>query len=67
MGSKTNATDARIKMLELYGNDALCWDIYKIERKAQSKVGKTQSDGQLELDFRDPVKKRKRKPKREYW
>lgn len=62
MGSKGNAQDARIRMLELFGNDALAWSIEKIERKPAKE---TQSNGQLELDFRAPVKKRKRK--REYW
>ena len=56
MGSKGNA------QLELFGNDALAWSIEKIERKPAKE---TQSNGQLELDFRAPVKKRKRK--REYW
>ena len=62
LGSKGNAHDARIRMLELFGNDALSWTIEKIERKPAKE---TQSNGQLELDFRAPVKKRKRK--REYW
>lgn len=63
MGSKANAHDARIRMLELFGNDALAWTIEKIERKPSKGP---QADGQLELDFRAPVKK-KRKRAREYW
>ncbi len=62
MGSKGNTQDARIRMLELFGNDALAWSIERIERKPTKEA---QTDGQLELDFRAPVKKRKRK--REYW
>lgn len=67
LGSKANAHDARIKMLELYGNDALGWQIEKVERKA-SAATKGISDGQMELDFREPVQKpgkaRKRSTKR---
>lgn len=63
MGSKANAHDARIRMLELFGNDALAWTIEKIERKPSKGP---QTDGQLALDFRAPVKK-KRKRTREYW
>lgn len=67
LGSKANAHDARIKMLELYGNDALGWQIEKVERKA-SAATKGISDGQMELDFREPVHKpgkaRKRSTKR---
>ena len=60
LGSKANASDARMKMLELFGNDALSWTIEKIEHAPAKKQG-SQSDGQLELDFRDPVKKRRRR------
>ncbi|MCI9129242.1 MAG: hypothetical protein HFJ65_02825 [Eggerthellaceae bacterium] len=63
LGSKGNAHDARIRMLEVFGNQALSWTIEKIERKPQKEE---RLDGQLELDFRAPVKK-KRKRKREYW
>lgn len=62
-GSKANMHDARVRMLELFGNDALGWSIEKIEKKTASTQ---QQDGQLELDFRKPLK-RKRKKKREYW
>ena len=64
VGTKANAHDARIRMLELFGNDALSWTIDKIERK---KVTAAHADGQLELDFRAPKPERKRKVKREYW
>lgn len=64
LGSKANASDARMKMLELFGNDALSWTIENIEHKPTAKQDKT-ADGQLELDFRNPVKKaRKRSTKR---
>lgn len=63
LGSKANKHDARIRMLELFGNEALGWSIEKIEKKTASKQ---EQDGQLELDFRKPVGK-KRKKKREYW
>lgn len=62
LGSKNNSHDARIKMLSLYGNEALSWTIERIEKKKASiKI----MDGQLALDFRAPVKK-KRKTTRKY-
>ena len=60
LGSKANASDARMKMLELFGNDALSWTIESIEHKGASKQDK-QADGQMELDFREPVKKRRKR------
>jgi hypothetical protein len=59
MGSKANMSDARVRMLEIHGADALSWTIDKIERK----TSKSEGDGQAELDFREPapVKKRKRR------
>ena len=33
LGSKGNNQDARLKMLELFGNEALSWSIDKIDRK----------------------------------
>lgn len=62
LGSKANASDARIEMLKMFGNDALSWTINKIEKKKKStKI----MNGQLALDFRQPVKK-KRKTTRKY-
>ena len=56
-GSKDNLHDARIKMLELYGADAVSWRIDKVEKQK----AKTDSlDGQLQLDFRPEKKKQKR-------
>lgn len=63
-GSKGNARDARMKMLELYGTEALSWSIERIERKP-TKSGS--SDGQLQLDFRAPTPERKRAKKKEWW
>ncbi len=63
LGSKGNMHDARIRMLEMFGNDALGWSIEKIEKKTSKSLDQ---DGQLELDFRKPIGK-KRKKKREYW
>lgn len=63
LGTKANAHDARVCMLEMFGKQALSWTIFKVERKSgKSKV----ADGQLELDFRAP-KVKKRKKNREYW
>lgn len=61
LGTKTNARDARLRMLETFGTDALSWNIYQIDRK-RGETGKM--DGQQELDFREPTKKRKRSTQR---
>lgn len=62
-GSKENLHDARMKMLELFGKDAVPWEIERVERKtARSEA----IDGQLTLDFR-PEKKRRRRRTKEYW
>lgn len=64
LGSKANASDARMKMLEIFGNEALSWTIESIEHKHTSKQDK-QADRQMELDFREPAKQtRKRSTKR---
>lgn len=66
LGSKANAHDARVRMLELYGNDALAWTIEDIRHKPR-KAAASQMDGQMELDFREPLKeppKRRRSTKR---
>lgn len=62
LGSKQNAHAARVAMLERFGNDAISWQIAKIEKK---KIKKNVIDGQLELDFRGPAPK-KRKTRRKY-
>ena len=63
-GTKANAHDARVRMLEIFGNEALSWTIDKVERKT---VSDAHSDGPLELDFRPAAPKCKRKAKKEYW
>lgn len=63
LGSKANAHDARVRMLELYGADALSWSIESIEHKRQGR-SQDASDGQLELDFREPVADAPRKRRR---
>ncbi len=64
IGTKANQRDARMRMLELYGAAAVGWNIDKIERKSAKKPV---ADGQLELDFRDPIPERKRKRSKGYW
>lgn len=63
-GTKNNLRDARLKMLELYGKDAVSWTVDSVERK---KASVASQDGQLELDFRPPKPQRKRAKKKEYW
>jgi len=55
--SKANEQDARYKMLELFGNEAVSWNILKIER---AKAAEADAPVQLGLDFREPKKTRKR-------
>lgn len=63
-GSKANLHDARLRMLELYGKEAVGWTIESVERK---KASTAVPDGQLELDFRAPAPVRKRPKKKEWW
>ncbi len=58
-GSKKNATDARIKMLEEFGNEALSWVIDSIE--LVSGTEEASDYFQPQLDFREPKKVRKRR------
>ena len=62
-GSKENLHDARMKMLELFGKDAVPWEVERVERKSARSEA---IDGQLTLDFR-PEKKRRRRRTKEYW
>lgn len=57
-GSKKNMSDARIKMLELFGKDAVSWQIDDIELAGKSEA--TQFV-QMQLDFREPKKTRVRR------
>lgn len=56
--SKKNAHDARIKMLELFGKEAVSWviDEVKLKKRKDELCG-----DQIELDFREPKKPRKRR------
>lgn len=63
-GSKENLRDARLRMLEMYGKDAVSWNVDKVERKKATDAAR---GGQLELDFRPPKKQRTRAKKKEYW
>ncbi|WP_251231295.1 hypothetical protein [Adlercreutzia aquisgranensis] len=63
-GSKTNLRDARLKMLELFGRDAVSWTIERVEKK---KANNTISDGQMTLDFRPPKAERKRAVRKDWW
>lgn len=56
-GSRKNATDARIKMLEVFGNDAVSWVIDQIE--LIEGVDEATEYIQPQLDFREPKKVRK--------
>ena len=56
--SKKNLHDARVKMLEIFGKEAVAWviDDVKLKKKADELCTE-----QIELDFRDPKKPRKRR------
>lgn len=58
-GSKQNVQDARYKMLELHGAEALSWNIKDIEKVTEKERGGATE--QLMLDFREPVEPPKRK------
>ena len=62
-GSKENLHDARMKMLETFGKDAVPWTIERVEKKTAKNEA---LDGQLSIDFR-PAKKRRRRRTKEYW
>lgn len=63
-GSKANLHDARVRMLELHGSKAVSWVIEKVEIKREAKSPKAAPlDGQLTLDFREPLPEKKRKRK----
>lgn len=57
-GSKQNIQDARYKMLELHGNEALAWTVKDVEKVPEKESG---AGEQLMLDFREPTKTRKRR------
>lgn len=63
-GSKENKRDARMRMLEIFGKDAVSWEITKVERVTKNN---SSFDGQLELDFRPEKEPRKRRASKGYW
>ncbi|MBP5313696.1 MAG: hypothetical protein J6Y65_02090 [Eggerthellaceae bacterium] len=63
LNSKQLEKDARMAMLSQYGNEALSWIIEDIEiRKSQTNL----ADGQLKLDFREPIKPKRNIGKKDY-
>lgn len=58
LNSKANEQDARYKMLDLFGNEALSWSITSVER---AKATEADAPVQPGLDFREPKKTRKRR------
>lgn len=58
-GSKQNIQDARYKMLELHGSEAISWTVTDVERIPEAEQGVIQE--QLMLDFREPTEEPKRK------
>ncbi len=61
--SKLNKQDARIRMLEIYGKDAVSWviDDIRIKKTSDKVLGE-----QLELDFRAPKPERRRAKKKKW-
>lgn len=57
-GSRKNTSDARIKMLELFGKEAVSWHIDKVELQGK---GEASEFVQMQLDFREPKKSRMRR------
>lgn len=49
-GSKQNIHDARMCMLEAYGNEAVAWQIDSVEVK---KADDIRGDHQMQIDFRE--------------
>ncbi len=57
--SKQNLQDARYRMLELHGSEALSWNIKDVEKVTENEKGGATE--QLMLDFREPIEPPKRK------
>lgn len=57
MSSKANVQDARFKMLDVFGKEAVSWQIVNVRRAS---AGADDDYLQPTLDFREPEKKRKR-------
>lgn len=62
-GSKQNIQDARYKMLELHGAEAVAWTVKDVERVPEREVADDAPAEQLMLDFREPTQPRKRRPR----
>ncbi|MGI6591181.1 MAG: hypothetical protein ACOX1O_06210 [Eggerthellaceae bacterium] len=59
MNSKSNRQDARFRMLDLFGKEAVSWQIVKVER---ARADADEHCVQPNLDFREPeVHKRRRR------
>ena len=52
-GSKKNTRDARMKMLETFGKEAVTWQIDHVELAGK---GEASEFVQMQLDFREPKK-----------
>lgn len=57
LNSKANQQDARYRMLDVFGKEAVSWQITKVTR---AKADTPDSYLQPTLDFREPEKKRRR-------
>lgn len=60
-GSKGNVQDARYKMLDIYGEEAVGWTVKDVQRADE---GDAQVQEQLLLDFREPEVREPRKRRR---
>lgn len=58
-GSRQNIQDARYKMLELHGADAIGWSVKDVERISDTKA--PQIAEQMQFDFREPTEQKKRR------
>ena len=58
LNSKANEQDARYRMLDLFGNEAVSWNIVHVER---AKAAEADAPVQMGLDFREPKKTRRRR------
>lgn len=59
-GSKRNIQDARYKMLEIHGSEAVSWTVRDVEKVPDISDAPTE---QLMLDFREPKQPSKRRPR----
>ena len=58
LNSKANEQDARYRMLDLFGNEAVSWNIVHVER---AKAAEADAPVQMGLDFREPKNTRRRR------